>query len=63
VDSYTYFLQADLSQYIDEWVAIFKEKVIAHGKDVQTLYQKVERESDVRKVLFVKVPGKSAMIL
>jgi len=62
-DAYSYLLQADLSHYVDEWVAIFKDRIVAHGKDVQALYQKVGKEADVRKVLFVKVPGKSAMIL
>ena len=54
---------SDLNYYFDQWVAISKKKVIAHGKDVQALYNKVEKKFDTRKVLFVKVPGKSAMIL
>ena len=33
--NYEYYLSADLSHYIGEWVAIYENKIISHGSDVK----------------------------
>ena len=61
--AYNYFLKANLEKYIDEWVAIFRDEVIAHEKHLKELYKKVSADYNPKDVVFVRIPGKNAMIL
>ncbi len=58
---YDKFLKTNTSSFPDEWVALTKEKVIAHDKDINKLYSKIEKAHNIRDVLFFKVPGRQAL--
>ena len=61
--SYNYFMKADLSRYIGEWVAIVDDEVVAHGQDVKKIYEESKRKYPKKKPLITKVPEKETMIL
>lgn len=51
------FLESeDLSAYEGEWVAILDSKVIAHGKTIQDVFDKVTSQSIVRTPLYHRIP-------
>ncbi len=62
-EAHEYYLKADLTSYMDEWVAILGNAIVAHGKNAKDVYQAAEKNYNAREILFVKVPGKTAMIL
>lgn len=48
----------DFSQYQGMWVAILDKKVIASGKSMSEVYNKVAEAKVVRTPLFQKIPEK-----
>lgn len=62
-ESYEFFLRADLSRHVGDWVAILKDRIVAHGRSIKEVYRHATKEHAAKDILFVKVPGKNAMIL
>lgn len=60
--NYEYYLNTDLSNYIGEWVAIYENKVIAHGMDVKIVAKEAMALCGNRKFLLSKVPSNETMI-
>ncbi|HLC53649.1 MAG TPA: DUF5678 domain-containing protein [Candidatus Nanoarchaeia archaeon] len=60
--NYQYYMEADMSRYIGEWVAIIDNKIIAHGKNVKTVAEQARLLSSGKKFLLARVPDKEAMI-
>ncbi|MGI0073692.1 MAG: DUF5678 domain-containing protein [Nitrosotalea sp.] len=53
------FLESsDFSKYEGEWVAILDKKVVAHGKTLDEVYDKIMSLSLVRTPLFHRIPKK-----
>jgi hypothetical protein len=48
----------DFSQYQGMWVAILDKKVIASGKSMSEVYNKVAETKVIRTPLFQKIPEK-----
>jgi len=48
----------DFSQYQGMWVAILDKKVIASGKSMSEVYNKVAEAKVIRTPLFQKIPEK-----
>ncbi len=61
--NYAYFLKADLSAYLDEWIAIADSKVVAHGKDAKTVFDRAQEEYPSKPPLIARIPGTATMIL
>ena len=61
--SYNYFLKADLSKYVGEWIAIIDDKIVAHGHDVKKIYKEAKERYPKKRPLITKVPEKETMIL
>lgn len=61
--SYNFFLKADLSKYIGEWIAIVDDRIIAHGDDVKKIYNEAKAKYPKKRPLITKVPEKETMIL
>lgn len=61
-DNYNYFLKADLSSFIGEWVAVCGNKIVAHGSNIQKVYDKAVKECPNKRPLLAKVPEKETMI-
>ena len=60
--NYEYFMQTDVSRYIGEWIAIYEEKVISHGKSLKEVTEKAKELSGGKRFLLVRVPSEEAMI-
>ena len=60
--NYQYFLDANLAQYIGEWVAIYEGKVIAHAKDVRIVAKEAQKICGNKKFLLSRVPSEETMI-
>ncbi len=53
------FLESgDFSEFEGEWVAILDKKVVAHGKTLSEVYDKVVEANLVRTPLFHRIPKK-----
>lgn len=53
---------ADLAEFTGQWVAMEGKEILAHGKDLKSVYSQLKGVS-LSKVLFAKVPGNETMIL
>lgn len=60
---YEFFMRSDLSNYVGNWVAIVDDEVVASGKNVKEIYEKVKREHPEKKPLLTRIPDKETMIL
>ena len=61
-DNYGYFMKADLSDYLWEWIAICDEKIIAHGTSAKKVFDEAKRKYPSEKPLLTRVPEKDTMI-
>lgn len=53
------FLESnDFSEFEGEWIAILDKKVVAHGKTLSEVYDKVTELKLVRTPLFHRIPKK-----
>lgn len=60
--NYDYYVNADLTVYAGEWVAIINKKVVAHEKSVKKLISKVKESYPKITPFVVKVPAKEILI-
>lgn len=60
--NYQFFMEADISNYIGEWIAILEDKIIAHGKNLREVTEKAQKVSKGRKFLLARVPSEETMI-
>jgi hypothetical protein len=63
MDNFDFFVKSDLSAFSGKWVAIFNEKVVAFGESFKEVAEKADKEFAKKKVLFAKIPDKTARIL
>lgn len=63
MNNYEYFMKADVSSYIDEWIAIVDNKIISHGKNVKQVFNEAREKCPGKRPLLTKIPGKETMIL
>jgi len=60
--NYNFFMKENLNKYLGEWIAICKNQIIAHGKDVKKVFQEAKEKYPKERPLITKVPDKEAMI-
>ncbi|MEK6850844.1 MAG: DUF5678 domain-containing protein [Nanoarchaeota archaeon] len=60
--NYEYYLDADLSSYLGEWVAIYENKIVSHGVDVRAVAKEAIVVCGNKKFLLSRVPSKETMI-
>lgn len=60
--NYNYYLEADVSGHIGEWVAFCDGKIIAHGKSIKEVAEQAKGVAKGKKFLFARIPDKEAMI-
>lgn len=63
MQNYNAYMSLDLSQYIGQWIAIFENAVIAHGKNAKEVYQKAMEITNGKKIMLTKVPSAQLEIL
>lgn len=61
--NYNFFLKTDTSKYRGEWIAIAKNKVIAHGKDAQEVYEIAKKKAPKSDVSLAKTPDEQMLVL
>lgn len=61
--NYEYFIKADTSPYKGEWVAIAKEKIVAHGKDAEKVYKQANKRYKNDDISLAKIPEEQTLIL
>ncbi len=60
--AYSVYMRADLSKYIGEWIAIADNEVVAHGKDIKTIYNQARKKYPSLRVTVAKIPEKQNCI-
>jgi hypothetical protein len=55
-------MEADISQFIGQWIAICENKVISHGRVLKEVVGQAKKISQGKKFLLARVPSKEAMI-
>ncbi|HLD04662.1 MAG TPA: DUF5678 domain-containing protein [Candidatus Nanoarchaeia archaeon] len=60
--NYQFFLKTDVSPYIGEWIVICKERVVAHGKNVEEVFRKAKNKYPKERPFLARIPDKEAMI-
>jgi hypothetical protein len=63
MDNYSYFMQADLSGHIGEWIAICDERIVSSGSELKRVLDEAKRTCPGKKPLIAKVPTRETMIL
>lgn len=61
--AYNYFMEADVSKYVGEWIAVSEDKILAHGKNLKEVVDKANSISKGKKFLIARVPSEETMIL
>ena len=61
--NYNFFLKMDTSKYKGEWIAIGKNKVIAHGEDAQKVYQVAKKKAPKSDISLAKAPDEQMLVL
>lgn len=61
--NYDFFIKTDTSQYKGEWIAIAKDKIIAHGQDAEKVYKKAAKKVKKAEISLAKVPEKQILVL
>ena len=61
-NNYQFFMKTDISCYIGEWIAICNKKIVAHGKDVKTVFKEAKEKYPKQRALITRVPEKETMI-
>lgn len=57
-----WFVQADLSEYVDKYIAIAHQSVISFGDDPEQVYLEAEKKLPGEKVVLWRVPQDEALI-
>lgn len=61
--NYEFFIKADTSPYKGEWIAIARNKIIAHGQDAEDVYKKAVKKAGDKDVSLAKVPNEQMLVL
>ena len=61
--NYDFFLKTDTSKYKGEWIAIGKNKVLAHGKDAQKVYNYAKKKAPKTTISLAKAPEEQVLVL
>lgn len=61
--NYDFFIKADTSPYKGEWIAIAGKKIVAHGKDAETVYKSAQRKTHLKNISLAKAPDEQMLVL
>ncbi|RLI80403.1 succinyl-CoA synthetase subunit alpha [Archaeoglobales archaeon] len=62
IDSYTYYLNTDLSKYIGYWIAIVDDEIASYGKNAKEVYEEAKKKYPSKKPLLAKIPKERTLI-
>ncbi len=55
--SYDYFINADLKDYVGEWICIADGKLVSHSKNIKEGYEKAKKEHPNKIISIARVPS------
>lgn len=61
--NYEFFVKTDTSKYRGEWLAIAKNKIIAHGPDAQSVYKTAKKKVPESQISLAKTPEEQMLVL
>jgi hypothetical protein len=53
----------ELGKYVDQWIAVVGEKIIASDEDIVNVYRKAKEECATETPFIMKVPSDRVMVL
>lgn len=62
-DTYEFYIKSNLSRYENEWVAMAKDRVIAHGKHADKVYKEAKKKEPKSEISLAKVPKNQPLII
>lgn len=60
--AFDYYVNADLTAYKGQWVAIIDNAVIAHGKNVKEILQIAKQKKPSKTPFLAKVPSSARLL-
>jgi len=60
--NYHYFMEADISSYAGEWIAVLENAIIAHGNNIKEVAALAQQRAKGKKFLLARVPSEETMI-
>ena len=60
--NYQYFMKANVDSYIGQWVAVCKERIVAHGTSAKKVFEEAKEKCTKEIPFITKVPDKETMI-
>lgn len=60
---FDWFVDADLSRYKGEYVAIVDERVVTHGNNAKVVWENAKRQHPDKIPALAKIPGDDILIL
>lgn len=60
--NYEFFLNADLKEFVGQWVAVVDEKIVAHGNEFSEVFKDVKAKFPSKTPFVAMVPSKTAML-
>ena len=61
--NYLTFLKTDTAKYTGEWIAIAGKKVVAHGKNADTVYKSALKKVPSQHISLAKAPDQQMLVL
>lgn len=61
--NYQYFLKTDTSRFRGQWIAMSKNKIVAHGKDAKHVYEQATKKYPSTSISLAKVPKEELLVL
>ena len=59
--NYNFFVKTDLSEYENQWVAIAKNKIVAHGRRADKVYNDAKKKVESEDISLAKIPKKGQL--
>lgn len=59
---YEWYVKTDFSQYTGKWLAILDKKVVAVGRTIQEVLEKVKKEYPAKRPLVTKIRDKLSIL-
>ncbi len=60
--NYEFFLNADLKEFVGQWIAVVDDEIVAHGTDFSKVFKSVKQQFPSKTPFVAMVPSKTAML-
>lgn len=60
--NYEFFINQDLSEYSDKWIAIIDKKVVASGKNINQIIKEVQIKYPHKRPLITRIKDKLSIL-